>query len=245
MSHGQGGGESAVSSSGLKQAGLLKYPGYQIAFTMWGYLIIHMAMFTAGMLFVYLVISPIREDGFLSWLLKLLTFLPNFFILFTLMKFQIIVIRLCFLQDKNWISYPQDKEKPLALKNSTWVGMIITDHHHCNPVLVCFCHLLIEHTLQRVCMDEGVKLAKQHAHLRWFLVYTLLRNPKLILLRKRRCLLNREEFELAFIWAMTTCGGKKHTPGSLKSTQFLISALHSSSIASEIWWEGLRRTCPT
>ncbi|XP_046698536.1 stimulated by retinoic acid gene 6 protein-like [Silurus meridionalis] len=98
-------------------AGLLKYPGYQIAFTMWGYLIIHMAMFTAGMLFVYLVISPIREDGFLSWLLKLLTFLPNFFILFTLMKFQIIVIRLCFLQDKNWISYPQDKEKPLALKN--------------------------------------------------------------------------------------------------------------------------------
>ncbi|KAI5630482.1 STRA6-like, partial [Silurus asotus] len=93
---------------------LLKYPGYQIAFTMWGYLIIHMAMFTAGMVFVYLVISPIREDGFLSWLLKLLTFLTNFFILFTLMKFQIIVIRLCFLQDKN---LPQDKEKPLALKN--------------------------------------------------------------------------------------------------------------------------------
>ncbi|KAI5087619.1 STRA6-like isoform X1, partial [Silurus meridionalis] len=79
--------------------------------------------------------------------------------------------------------------KKLDTSHSTWVGMIITDHHHCNPVLVCFCHLLIEHTLQRVCMDEGVKLespAKQHAHLRWFLVYTLLRNPKLILLRKRR-----------------------------------------------------------
>ncbi|KAF5891618.1 stimulated by retinoic acid 6 protein-like isoform X1, partial [Clarias magur] len=56
-------------------AGLLKYPGYQIAFTMWGYLIVHLGMFTAGMVVVYLVISPIRENGFLSWLLDLITFL--------------------------------------------------------------------------------------------------------------------------------------------------------------------------
>ncbi|GAA6073119.1 stimulated by retinoic acid gene 6 protein-like isoform X1 [Tachysurus ichikawai] len=32
----------------------------------------------------------------------------------------------------------------------TWVGMIITYHHYSNPVLLCFCHLL----LQRVRVDE-------------------------------------------------------------------------------------------
>ncbi|XP_047672088.1 stimulated by retinoic acid gene 6 protein-like [Tachysurus fulvidraco] len=184
-------------------AGLLKYPGYQIAFTLWGYLIVHLAMFTVALLFVYLVISPIHQYGFLPWLLDFISFLTNFFIMFILMRFQRIIITLFFLQDKN----SQDKEKPLALKNrkvfhnfnyylfffnlilgigscvlrvirsavvalmllsriertimpqgfkkldashSTWVGMIITDHHHSNPVLVCFCHLLLKHTLQSV-----------------------------------------------------------------------------------------------
>ncbi|XP_053335404.1 stimulated by retinoic acid gene 6 protein-like [Clarias gariepinus] len=188
-------------------AGLLKYPGYQIAFTMWGYLIVHLAMFTAGMMFVYLVISPIQENGFLSWLLDQIIFLTNFFIVFTLMKLQCIVIKWVFLQDKN---SPHDKEKPLALNNRkafhtfnyylfffnvilglgscvlrliksalvalmlvshiertvmpqgfkkldashcTWVGMIITDHHHNNPVLVCFCHLLVKHSLLSVQVD--------------------------------------------------------------------------------------------
>ncbi|XP_034157051.2 stimulated by retinoic acid gene 6 protein-like [Pangasianodon hypophthalmus] len=281
-------------------AGLLRYPGYQIAFTMWGYLIVHMAMFTAGLLFVYLVLSPIREYGFLSWLLDLIAFLTNFFVMLTLMRFQRIVIKIFFLQDK---SSPQDKEKPLALKNRkvfhnfnyylfffnvimgvgscvlrlirsavvalmllpriertimpqgfmkldasycTWLGMIITDHYHSNPVLVCFCHLLLKHTLRSVRVDEGVKPeppAKKRAHLRWVLVYSMLRNPKLILLRKRRWHANREELELAFIWAMTTNRGNKNTPGSVTSAHTLISALHGCSIASEIWWEDLRR-CP-
>ncbi|XP_053335406.1 stimulated by retinoic acid gene 6 protein-like [Clarias gariepinus] len=257
-------------------AGLLKYPGYQIAFTMWGYLIVHLAMFTAGMVFVYLVISPIRENGFLSWLLDLITFLTNFFIVFTLMKLQRIVIKWVFLQDK---TSPHDEEKPLALNNRstilhrkafhtfnyylfffnvilglgscvlrlirsaivalflvsriertvmpqgfkkldashcTWVGMIITDHHHNNPVLVCFCHLLVKHSLLSVQVDvkpvcSPAFLAKKRAHLRWVLVYTLLRNPKLILLRRKCWNANREELEHAFIWAMTTHRGNKNT----------------------------------
>ncbi|KAF5891611.1 stimulated by retinoic acid 6 protein, partial [Clarias magur] len=237
-------------------AGLLKYPGYQIAFTMWGYLMVHLGIFTAGMVFVYLVILPIQKNGFLSWLLDLITFLTNFFIVFTLMKLQRIVIKWVFLQDKN---SPHDEEKPLALNNRkafhtfnyylfffnvilglgscvlrlirsaivalmlvsriertvmpqgfkkldashcTWVGMIITDHHHNNPVLVCFCHLLVKHTLQSV---------QKRAHIRWALVYTLLRNPKVILLRKKCWNANREEFEHAFIWAMSAHGGNKNT----------------------------------
>ncbi|XP_053533440.1 stimulated by retinoic acid gene 6 protein-like isoform X2 [Ictalurus punctatus] len=280
--------------------GLLKYPGYQIAFTMWGYLIVHMGMFAAGLVFVYLVISPIREYGFLSWLLDLISFLTNMSIVFILMRLQRILIKMFFLQDK---TSPQDEEKPLALNNRkafhnfnyylyffnvilgigscvlrliksaivalmllpriertimpqgfrkldashcTWLGMIITDHHHSNPVLVCFCHLLIKHTLQSVRLDEDVKPespAKKRAHIRWVLVYTLLRNPEFILLRKRHWNANGKELQLAFIWAMTA-RGKKNTPGSVKSAQTLISALHGSSLASEIWWEGLRKTCP-
>ncbi|KAM9449849.1 stimulated by retinoic acid gene 6 protein-like [Clarias gariepinus] len=259
-------------------AGLLKCPGYQIAFTVWGYLIVHLAMFTAGMMFVYLVIFPIRENGFLSWLLNLITFLAHFLILFTLMKLQRIVIKWVFLQDKN---SPHDKEKPLALNNRkafhtfnyylfffnvilglgscvlrliksalvalmlvsriertvmtqgfekldashcTWVGMIITDHHHNNPVLVCFCHLLVKHSLLSVQVDvKPAFLAKKRAGIRWVLVYTLLRNPTVILLRKRHRNAKREELEHAFTWAMMTHRGNKNT---IKSVQTLISALH-------------------
>ncbi|KAF4071708.1 hypothetical protein AMELA_G00276460 [Ameiurus melas] len=282
-------------------AGLLKYPGYQIAFTMWGYLIVHMVMFTGGLMFVYVVILPIQEYGFLSWLLDLTSFLTNMFMVFILMRFQRIVIKMFFLQDK---TSPQDKEKPLALNNRkafhnfnyylyffnvimgigscvlrliksaavallllsriertimpqgfrkldsshcTWVGMIITDHHHSNPVLVCFCHLLIKHTLQSVRVDEDVKPespAKKRAHIRWVLAYTLLRNPEFILLRKRHWHANRKELQLAFIWAMSAHRGNKNTPGSIKSAQTLISALHGSSFASEVWWEDARKTCP-
>ncbi|XP_053335407.1 stimulated by retinoic acid gene 6 protein-like [Clarias gariepinus] len=256
-------------------AGLLKCPGYQIAFTVWGYLIVHLAMFTAGMMFVYLVIFPIRENGFLSWLLNLITFLAHFLILFTLMKLQRIVIKWVFLQDKN---SPHDKEKPLALNNRstilhrkafhtfnyylfffnvilglgscvlrliksalvalmlvsriertvmtqgfekldashcTWVGMIITDHHHNNPVLVCFCHLLVKHSLLSVQVDVkpvcSAFLAKKRAGIRWVLVYTLLRNPTVILLRKRHRNAKREELEHAFTWAMMTHRGNKNT----------------------------------
>lgn len=112
--------------------------------------------------------------------------------------------------------------------------MIIADHHHSNPVLVCFCHLLLKHTLHRqravntyaqfdnagqktntCCFGHSehtilnaqkisvvVMVRKSNlfhklffsyaefsrvsrAHTRWHLLYTLLRNPKLILLRKR------------------------------------------------------------
>lgn len=29
---------------------------------------------------------------------------------------------------------------------STWIGMIFADHYHNNPVMVCFCHLLVSNT---------------------------------------------------------------------------------------------------
>ncbi|XP_026990489.1 stimulated by retinoic acid gene 6 protein-like isoform X2 [Tachysurus fulvidraco] len=242
--------------------GFLKYPGYQIAFSMWGYVIVHVAMFTIGLMFVYLVISPIREEGFLKWLNSLAMSLANFFTLIALMGLQRIMCQIFFLQDK--VS-PTDKDKPLALKNRRafhnfnyfffffnmilgvmncllrviksaavglmlvsriertimpegfetldssycmWVGMIVADHYHTNPVLVCFCHLLLKHTSEGI-KDQGYSrlnrepLEKNRVCIRWQLVYTLLRNPKLILLRKNHKQNNFKDGELAFAWAIS------------------------------------------
>lgn len=36
-----------------------------------------------------------------------------------------------------------------VLGYSTWIGMIFADHYHNNPVMVCFCHLLVSNTPDR------------------------------------------------------------------------------------------------
>ncbi|KAM9449613.1 stimulated by retinoic acid gene 6 protein-like isoform 2-T2 [Clarias gariepinus] len=233
--------------------GLLKYPGYQIAFTLWGYLIVHLAMFVGGLVFVYMVVHPIQTDGFLHWLNDLIIVLANFFVVLAVMALQRMFIHMFFLQDKN---SPLDKDKPLALNNRkvfhnvnyflfffnvilglmscilrlmkstavgllllsriertimpqgfekldksycTWLGMIVADHHHSNPVLLCFCHLLHKHTLWNVQTERPEKL---RARARWLLMYTLVRNPTLILMRKR-AEQNRKDSEFAFAWAVS------------------------------------------
>ncbi|XP_060720693.1 stimulated by retinoic acid gene 6 protein-like isoform X1 [Tachysurus vachellii] len=236
--------------------GLLKYPSYQIAFILWGYLIVHLALFLGGLVFVYMVISPICTNGFQHWLTDLIIVLANFFVVLAVMGLQRMFIHMFFLQDKN---SPMDKDKPLALNNRkvfhnvnyflfffnvilgvmscmmrlikssavglmllprieraimpqgferldkcycTWVGMIITDHHHSNPVLLCFCHLL----LRRVRVDETLgsrseRAVRERARTRWFLMYTLVRNPKLILMRTR-VEQSKNDREFAFAWAV-------------------------------------------
>uniref|UniRef100_A0A4W4GLS4 STRA6-like n=1 Tax=Electrophorus electricus TaxID=8005 RepID=A0A4W4GLS4_ELEEL len=73
----------------------------------------------------------------------------------------------------------------------TWIGMIMADHYHSNPITVCFCHLLLMRTLEREresdlwpCFNSTSVVGRARA--RWLLVYTLLRNPKLVLLRNRQ-----------------------------------------------------------
>ncbi|KAM9449888.1 stimulated by retinoic acid gene 6 protein-like [Clarias gariepinus] len=239
--------------------GLLKYPGFQIAFTLWGYLLVHLAMFVGGMAFVYLVIYPIQTKGFLPWLINLMIVMANFFIMLVVMTLQRLFIHIFFLQDKK---SPLDKEKPLALDNRkifhnlnyflfffnmilglmscvmrvlksavvglmllprieralmpqgfqkfdasycTWVGMIIADHHHSNPVLICFCHLLQKHSLQCDPADETLKNSEPPVQLRvrtrWLLMYTLVRNPKLITMRKKTEK-NEKDADLTFAMAV-------------------------------------------
>ncbi|KAL7841114.1 hypothetical protein SRHO_G00248050 [Serrasalmus rhombeus] len=253
-------------NSAVSMVALVRYPGCQIAYTLWGYLIVHFALFVFGIVFVFLVVIPIREEGFLSWLIDLITFLANFFIVLLLLKLQVLLVRLFFLQDK---LSPEDKQKPLALNNRkafhnfnyffffynvilglwscilrllrsafvslllvsrinrtvmpkgfelldkgyrTWIGMIMADHYHNNLVLVCFCHLLLKRTLERHTAAKSYSCVNQtpgnlaasplevRVRTRWLLLYTLLRNPQIILLRKREKLNDNRE-QLAVVWA--------------------------------------------
>lgn len=38
---------------------------------------------------------------------------------------------------------------PPLLGYSTWIGMIFADHYHNNPVMVCFCQLLVSNTVKK------------------------------------------------------------------------------------------------
>ncbi|XP_076151607.1 STRA6-like isoform X1 [Alosa pseudoharengus] len=236
-------------SPAVSVAAITRYSGWQIAFTLWGYFIVHFVQFLFVLLLAYGVVIPIQEGRFVEWLTNFAIVLLTIGIVIALVILQIVIVQIFFLQDK---IDPKDKEKPLALNNrkafhnfsyffffynvimglsncilrlltsfvtgtwlvsridrtvmqrgyesmdpgySTWIGMIFADHYHTNPVMVCFCHLLLSRTrekqrsmtiysqFQNTAPDSGTG---SRVRGRWLLIYTLLRNPALILLRKNR-----------------------------------------------------------
>ncbi|XP_030643905.1 STRA6-like [Chanos chanos] len=236
-------------SSAVSVAAITRYSGWQIAFTLWGYLIVHFVQFLFALAFAYGIVLPIQKGQILNWLSTVGTILLTIFIVIALLVLQIMLVKMFFLQDK---LSPQDKEKPLALNNrkafhnfnyffffynvvmglsscvlrllnsfvvgtwlvsridrtimqrgyesmdtgyGTWIGMIFADHYHSNPIMVCFCHLLLTKTLkkERGNTDSYSQFDNTSTETvvggrvrnRWFLFYTLLRNPVLILLRKK------------------------------------------------------------
>ncbi|KAI4886773.1 hypothetical protein NFI96_011976 [Prochilodus magdalenae] len=252
-----------VANSAASLAALLRYPGCQIVFTIWGYLIVQFALVGFGSIFVAVVIIPILLTGFVTWLINLLTFMGDLLVVLVLLKIQFILVRIFFLQDK---LTPQDKEKPLAINNRkvyhnlnyflflhnvilgiwtcvlrllstafvclllvfqihqttmprgfealdngyrVWIGMIMSDHYHSNPVMVCFCHLLLKRTLERHTTNRAYSRLNStsgrpqevRVRARWLLLYTLLKNPKLIRLRKHWNTNNDNQAQLAVVWA--------------------------------------------
>ncbi|KAJ0050575.1 hypothetical protein NL108_004969, partial [Boleophthalmus pectinirostris] len=186
-------------SSAVSVASIAKYSGWQIAFTLWGYVIIRIVQFLVAFVIAYAIVIPIIDGK--GWMLftTLGTLLISFGLLLGLLKLQVFLVQWFFLQDK--IS-PTDDQKPLALNNRnafncfnyffffynvvmgitscflrmmisfvlgtwlvsridrtimqkgyetldrgycTWIGMIFADHHHSNPVMVCFCQMLLSH----------------------------------------------------------------------------------------------------
>ncbi|KAL4640246.1 hypothetical protein GN956_G12232 [Arapaima gigas] len=232
----------------VSMAAIARYSGWQIAFTLWGYLIIHFAIFLLALIITYGVVLPIINGRALELFMHLGLILLTVGLVVGLVIFQIILVQIFFLQDK--IS-PTDSMKPLALNNrkafhnfnyffffynvimglsncvlrlflslvlgtwlvsridrtimqrgyefldpgySTWIGMIFADHYHGNPVMICFCHILLVERLERKKRrhssyaqfnnESSVPVMYSRARRRWLLLYTLMRNPQLILHRK-------------------------------------------------------------
>uniref|UniRef100_A0A8C5G2T8 Stimulated by retinoic acid gene 6 protein-like n=1 Tax=Gouania willdenowi TaxID=441366 RepID=A0A8C5G2T8_GOUWI len=228
-------------------ASIARYSGWQIAFTLWGYLIVHFVHFVFALLFVYALVLPIRHGRALNLLSNLGIILLTIGLVIGLVILQVVLVQIFFLQNK---MSPTDKHKPLALNNrkafhcfnyffffynvvlgistcivrlllsvvvgtwlvsridrtimqrgyenmdagySTWVGMIFADHYHNNPVMVCFCQILVSNSLDRQSasvystFNNAVPDSRvnNRARRHWALLYTLLRNPRLLLLRKQ------------------------------------------------------------
>ncbi|XP_060942304.1 STRA6-like [Limanda limanda] len=234
-------------SSAVSVASIARYSGWQIAFTLWGYLIVHFVHFLLALLVAYVLVIPIQHGTQLIMLTNLGIIVLTIGLVISLVILQIALVQIFFLQDK--IS-PTDKDKPLALNNrkafhcfnyffffynvvmgisncimrllcsifvgtwlvsridrtimprgyesmdagySTWIGMIFADHYHNNPVMVCFCQLLVSNKLERHKASvystfnnmPSETPVNSKARRRWMLFHTLLRNPHLILLRKQ------------------------------------------------------------
>ncbi|XP_044047702.1 STRA6-like isoform X2 [Siniperca chuatsi] len=100
--------------SAVSVASIARYSGWQIAFTLWGYLIVHFVHFLFALMFVYMLVLPILHGKALSMLTNLGIILLTIILVIALVILQIVLVHIFFLQDK--IS-PTDKHKPLALNN--------------------------------------------------------------------------------------------------------------------------------
>ncbi|KAL8202865.1 UNVERIFIED_CONTAM: hypothetical protein K2H54_027602 [Gekko kuhli] len=228
-------------------AAIARYSGWQIAYLLWGYLIIHIVSTVFGVIFVYSFVLLIKHGQGIEMVKSLGTAILTVGIMVGLMVLQIAMATKFFLQPKILLD---DKEKPLALDNrkafhnfnyffffynvllglsaclfrllcsvvvgawliaridrtimprgyeaadtgfKTWIGMLLMDHYHTNPTLVCFCHVLVaqsrvrhqQRTPSYHCFsnDADFRVSKK-AKIRWQLLYTLLNNPSLSTLRK-------------------------------------------------------------
>lgn len=233
-------------SSAVSVASIARYSGWQIAFTLWGYLIVHFVHFLLALSFAYIFVLPVQHGRILILMKNIGIILLTIGLVVFFVIIQVVLVQIFFLQDK---MTPTDKQKPIALNNrkafhcfnyffffynvvmgvsncifrllssvvvgtwlvsridrtimqrgyehmdpgySTWVGMIIADHYHTNPVMVCFCQLLISNTLELQGLSTYSTFSNSpsdpsvnnRTRRRWTLFYTLLRNPHLILLRK-------------------------------------------------------------
>ncbi|XP_035494092.1 STRA6-like isoform X2 [Scophthalmus maximus] len=101
-------------SSAVSVASITRYSGWQIAFTLWGYVIVHFIHFQLALLLVYGLVLPIEHGHVLSMLTNLGIIVLTIGLVISLVILQIALVQIFFLQDK--IS-PSDKEKPLALNN--------------------------------------------------------------------------------------------------------------------------------
>ncbi|KAM9818785.1 STRA6-like isoform 2-T2 [Syngnathus typhle] len=100
--------------SAVSVASIARYSGWQIAFTLWGYVLVHLVHFLVALLVVYVIIIPIQHGQALTMLSNLGILILTIGLVVAMVILQIALVQIFFLQDK--IS-PDDKQKPLALNN--------------------------------------------------------------------------------------------------------------------------------
>ncbi|XP_017281108.1 STRA6-like isoform X2 [Kryptolebias marmoratus] len=260
-------------ASAISVASIARYSGWQIAFTLWGYFIVHFVHFLLALLLVYTFILPISHGQTVSMLKHLGLILLTISLVIGLVILQVVLVQVFFLQDK---MSPTDKQKPLALNNrkafhcfnyffffynvvmgistcilrllfslmvgtwlvsridrtimqrgyetldagySTWIGMIFADHYHNNPVMVSFCQLLVSNVLERrnaaayATFHNPLSASSVQARRRWALIYTLLKNPPLILLRKHNLGRSSPQTEITVqAWIMASQTQSRQSP---------------------------------
>ncbi|ELK34212.1 hypothetical protein MDA_GLEAN10021558 [Myotis davidii] len=101
------------SSSG-SVAAIARYSGWQIAYILWGYLIIHVVQSLCGMVIMYSLVLPIIHNQGLEMLQGLGIGILTISIVLGLMILQVWIAASFFLQPKMGTA---DKQKPLALNN--------------------------------------------------------------------------------------------------------------------------------
>ncbi|KAM8878923.1 STRA6-like isoform 2-T2 [Spinachia spinachia] len=192
--------------SAVSVASIARYSGWQIAFTLWGYLMVHFVHFLFALVFVYVLVLPVVHGKALSMLSSLGIIAKafhcfNYFFFFynVVMGISNCILRLlCSVVVGTWLvsridrSIMQRGYETMDAGYTTWIGMIFADHYHSNPVMVCFCQLLVSNSLEKHTASvystfsngPSESPVNSRARRRWMLFYTLLRNPILILLRK-------------------------------------------------------------
>uniref|UniRef100_A0A8C5M1B8 Stimulated by retinoic acid gene 6 protein-like n=1 Tax=Leptobrachium leishanense TaxID=445787 RepID=A0A8C5M1B8_9ANUR len=101
-------------SSSQSVAAIARYSGWQVAYILWGYLILHIVQTLLGLLFVYIFVYPVKYGQGMVLLQGLGISTLTIAIVIGLMILQVQLAAKFFLQKK--IS-PEDKKKPLALNN--------------------------------------------------------------------------------------------------------------------------------
>ncbi|XP_008582580.1 PREDICTED: uncharacterized protein LOC103600129 [Galeopterus variegatus] len=101
-------------SSSESVAAIARYSGWQIAYILWGYLIIHVMQSLCGMAIMYSLVLPILHNQGLKMLQGLGISILTLSVIVGLMILQVWIAASFFLQPKLGTD---DKQKPLALNN--------------------------------------------------------------------------------------------------------------------------------
>ncbi|XP_032068883.1 stimulated by retinoic acid gene 6 protein-like isoform X2 [Thamnophis elegans] len=106
--------ESMKVSSAQSVVALSKFISFQVAYIMWGYLIMHLVQWLFGMILMYILILPMIHGEWMELLNQWGTVILTYVIVLVIKKMQVLAGARFFLQPK---MSPTDSQKPLALDN--------------------------------------------------------------------------------------------------------------------------------